>query len=27
LVPWRSIAGDAAPVVNALKRVSMGPGG
>jgi APA family basic amino acid/polyamine antiporter len=27
LVPWQSIAGDAAPVVNALKRVSLGPGG
>ena len=27
LVPWRSIAGDAAPVVNALKRVSLTPGG
>ena len=27
LVPWRSIADDAAPVVNALKRVSMTPGG
>ncbi len=26
LVPWQSIAGDAAPVVNALKRVSMQPG-
>ena len=27
IVPWRSIAGDGAPVVNALKRVSMLPGG
>ena len=27
LVPWQSVAGDAAPVVNALKRVSMTPGG
>ena len=27
LVPWQSIAGDAAPVVNALKRVSLTPGG
>lgn len=27
LVPWRSIAGDGAPVVNALKRVSLTPGG
>ncbi|HEY2038499.1 MAG TPA: amino acid permease [Edaphobacter sp.] len=27
MVPWKSVAGDAAPVVNALKRVSMTPGG
>src|SRR6202789_3832411 len=27
LVPWQTVAGDAAPVVNALKRVSMTPGG
>jgi len=27
LVPWRSIAGDGAPVVNALKRVSLTPDG
>jgi APA family basic amino acid/polyamine antiporter len=27
LVPWQSVAGDAAPVVNALKRVSMTPDG
>src|SRR5258707_4075635 len=27
MVPWRSVAGDAAPVVNALKRVEMLPGG
>ncbi len=27
LVPWQSIAGDGAPVVNALKRVSLLPGG
>src|SRR6202042_2412538 len=27
MVPWQSIAGDAAPVVNALKRVSLTPGG
>ena len=27
MVPWNSIAGDAAPVVNALKRVSLQPGG
>ncbi len=27
LVPWQSIAGDSAPVVNALKRVSLTPGG
>ncbi len=26
LVPWQSVAGDAAPVVNALKRVSQEPG-
>jgi APA family basic amino acid/polyamine antiporter len=26
LVPWQSIAGDGAPVVNALKRVSLEPG-
>ena len=26
LVPWQSIAGDSAPVVNALKRVSLTPG-
>ena len=27
LVPWRSMVGDAAPVVNALKKLSMLPGG
>jgi APA family basic amino acid/polyamine antiporter len=27
LVPWQSVAGDAAPVVNALKRVETLPGG
>ena len=27
LVPWQSVAGDGAPVVNALKRVSLQPGG
>lgn len=27
MVPWSSVAGDAAPVVNALKRVSLTPGG
>jgi APA family basic amino acid/polyamine antiporter len=27
MVPWTSVAGDAAPVVNALKRVSLTPGG
>ena len=27
LVPWDSVAGDGAPVVNALKRVSLLPGG
>ena len=27
MVPWKSVAGDAAPVVNALKRVSLTPGG
>ena len=27
LVPWRSVAGDSAPVVNALKRASLLPGG
>jgi APA family basic amino acid/polyamine antiporter len=27
IVPWRSVAGDAAPVVNALRRVSLLPGG
>jgi APA family basic amino acid/polyamine antiporter len=27
MVPWQSIAGDGAPVVNALKRVSLTPGG
>ncbi|MDE3103821.1 MAG: amino acid permease [Acidobacteriota bacterium] len=27
MVPWRSVAGDGAPVVNALKRVSLLPGG
>jgi basic amino acid/polyamine antiporter, APA family len=27
MVPWRSVAGDAAPVVNALKRAEMLPGG
>ena len=27
IVPWQSIAGDGAPVVNALKRVSLEPGG
>ena len=26
MVPWRSVAGDGAPVVNALKRVSLMPG-
>jgi APA family basic amino acid/polyamine antiporter len=27
IVPWQSVAGDGAPVVNALKRLSLGPGG
>jgi APA family basic amino acid/polyamine antiporter len=27
IVPWQTVAGDAAPVVNALKRVSLTPGG
>jgi APA family basic amino acid/polyamine antiporter len=27
IVPWQSVAGDGAPVVNALKRVSLLPGG
>jgi len=27
IVPWRSVAGDGAPVVNALRRVSLLPGG
>ncbi|HEX4064535.1 MAG TPA: amino acid permease [Acidobacteriaceae bacterium] len=27
MVPWRSVMGDAAPVVNALKRLSVLPGG
>ena len=27
MVPWQTVAGDAAPVVNALKRVSLIPGG
>jgi len=27
MVPWQSVAGDGAPVVNALKRVSLTPGG
>jgi APA family basic amino acid/polyamine antiporter len=27
IVPWQSIMGDAAPVVNALRRLSTGPGG
>ena len=27
MVPWQSVMGDAAPVVNALKRVSLTPGG
>jgi APA family basic amino acid/polyamine antiporter len=27
MVPWQSVAGDGAPVVNALKRVSLLPGG
>ena len=27
MVPWASVAGDGAPVVNALKRVSLEPGG
>jgi len=27
MVPWQSVAGDAAPVVNALKRVELMPGG
>jgi basic amino acid/polyamine antiporter, APA family len=27
MVPWLSVAGDAAPVVNALKRVALTPGG
>ncbi|MBS1800638.1 MAG: amino acid permease [Acidobacteria bacterium] len=27
MVPWKTVAGDAAPVVNALKRVSLMPGG
>jgi APA family basic amino acid/polyamine antiporter len=27
MVPWQTVAGDGAPVVNALKRVSLTPGG
>jgi APA family basic amino acid/polyamine antiporter len=27
IVPWQSVAGDGAPIVNALKRVSLLPGG
>ncbi len=27
IVPWQSVAGDGAPVVNALKRLSLEPGG
>jgi len=27
IVPWNSMVGDAAPVVNALKKLSVGPGG
>jgi APA family basic amino acid/polyamine antiporter len=27
MVPWQSVVGDGAPVVNALKRVSLTPGG
>jgi len=27
IVPWQTVAGDGAPVVNALKRVSLTPGG
>jgi APA family basic amino acid/polyamine antiporter len=27
IVPWQSVMGDAAPVVNALKKLSQGPGG
>ncbi|SNT20131.1 amino acid/polyamine/organocation transporter, APC superfamily [Granulicella rosea] len=27
MVPWQSVAGDGAPVVNALKRLSLEPGG
>lgn len=27
MVPWKTVAGDGAPVVNALKRVSLQPGG
>jgi APA family basic amino acid/polyamine antiporter len=27
IVPWQSVMGDAAPVVNALKRLSLQPGG
>ena len=27
MVPWQSVAGDGAPVVNALKRLSLTPGG
>src|SRR5580698_3164546 len=27
MVPWQSVAGDGAPIVNALKRVSLTPGG
>jgi len=27
IIPWQTVAGDAAPVVNALKRVSLTPGG
>jgi APA family basic amino acid/polyamine antiporter len=27
MVPWQTVAGDGAPVVNALKRVSLEPGG
>jgi basic amino acid/polyamine antiporter, APA family len=27
IVPWQSVMGDAAPVVNALKKLSLGPGG
>ena len=27
IVPWQSVAGDGAPVVTALKRLSLAPGG